>query len=220
MDVTPKSDTVDRCWPGATVICVGTGPSLTRVDVESCRGQARVIAINDAHRYAPWADVLYAADANWWIAHHGVPSFAGEKYMTMSPTPDGERIVIPGVRRLRPGPYRGLSLKADRLCLGLAGGCNSGYQAINLAVLMGAAKILLLGYDMQQDANRRSHFFGKHPAPLCNASPYELMAKAFLDLVDPLAALGITILNCTRETALTAFERQPLEMALRSEVAA
>jgi hypothetical protein len=179
-----------------------------------------VIAINDAYRLAPWADVLYAADANWWKLHHGVPSFAGDKYMTASPTEDGKRIVIPGVKRLHPGGYKGLSHKADRLNLGLAGGCNSGYQAINLAVLFGAKRILLLGYDMQRDAKRRAHFFGKHGGDLCNASPYELMAKSFLDLIDPLKKLGVEVINCTRETALTCFERQPLEMALRSEVAA
>lgn len=211
---------VQPSWAGQTAVCIGTGPSLTRDDVTSCRGQARVIAINDAYRWAPWADVLYAADAKWWRIHQGVPSFAGEKYMTMSPTPDGARIVIPGVQRFRPAGFKGLSLKPDRLCLGLAGGCNSGYQAINLAVLYGATRILLLGYDMQRDAQRRAHFFGKHPDGLCNASPYDLMARSFLDLIQPLSDLGVTVINCTRETALTAFPRQPLDVALRSAVAA
>jgi hypothetical protein len=213
-------DTVPRSFEGQPVVCIGTGPSLTKDDVASLQGQAKVIAINDAYAWAPWADVLYAADAAWWQTHKAALAFAGEKYTVVSPAKIADGVKFPGVKRLRHAGYRGLSLQPDRLCLGLAGGCNSGYQAINLAVLMGASKILLLGYDMQRDANRRAHFFGKHPAPLSNSSPYELMARAFKDLVEPLKHLGIPIVNCTRETALTAFPRQPLHEALAQQVAA
>jgi hypothetical protein len=213
-------DTVSRSFEGQPVVCIGTGPSLTKDDVASVKGQAKVIAINDAYAWAPGADVLYAADAAWWQTHKDALAFAGEKYTVVSPAKIADGVQFQGVKRLRHAGYRGLSLQPDRLCLGLAGGSNSGYQAINLAVLMGASRILLLGYDMQRDANRRNHFFGKHPDGLSNASPYELMARAFNDLVEPLKHLGIPIVNCTRETALTAFPRQPLHETLAQQVAA
>src|SRR3954471_17375074 len=71
---------VQRRFPGSTVLCVACGPSLTREDVEACRGRLPVLVVNDAYQLAPWADALYAADDHWWHAHRGAPSFQGEKY--------------------------------------------------------------------------------------------------------------------------------------------
>ena len=68
---------VPRLWPGATVACLGCGPSLNADQVVLLRGRARVIAINDAWRVAPWADVLYGCDGRWWRKHGGVPGFGG-----------------------------------------------------------------------------------------------------------------------------------------------
>jgi hypothetical protein len=59
-------------WRGATAVCIGNGPSLTQAQVDFTRGardangRVRVIAINDAFKLAPWADVLYFCDDKWW----------------------------------------------------------------------------------------------------------------------------------------------------------
>jgi hypothetical protein len=86
-------------------------------------------------------------------------------------------------------------------------GRNSGYQAINLAVHLGAARILLLGYDMQGD-----HYFGHHPDQ--SRPPFGVCLKRFQTLVKPLRDLQVAVINCTRKTALTCFPCQPLEEAL------
>jgi hypothetical protein len=80
--VTPS---VPKLCPGGTVVCIGGGPSLTRDDVDYCRGKAFVIAINDAYKLAPWADALYACDGLWWRWHKGVPSFDGPKFALTKP---------------------------------------------------------------------------------------------------------------------------------------
>jgi hypothetical protein len=198
---------VPRAWPGATVVCLATGPSLTAADVAYCRGKARVIAINDAYRLAPWADVLYAADARWWHWHAGVPGFAGAKWSLADPRWHARADRYPDVQRLRNTGSRGL----ERHPTGLRSGLNSGYQAINLAVHYGAARIVLLGYDLQT-ADGRSHFFGEHP----KGPPPELhlFLPRFRSLVAPLADAGVAIVNCTRTTALECFPRTPLETAL------
>jgi len=193
---------VPRLWPDSTIVCLGTGPSLRRDDVEYCHGKARIIAVNDAYLYAPFADVLYAADEKWWRAQRGVPSFPGIKY-SLSPTTRW-----PGVKVLRRSPGEGLELDPH----GVKTGRNSGYQAINVAVHLGAARILLLGYDMKRGEKGKSHFFGEHPDG--QQSPYDRFILAFRALVQPLAALKIDIVNCTRETHLTYFRRQPLHEAL------
>ena len=199
---------VPRRWPGRTVVCLGGGPSLTPADVDTVRGWAPVIAINDAYRVAPWADVLYACDDKWWAWHQGVATFAGAKYAL-----DAKATRWPGVQVLRNAGEKGLELDPT----GLRTGRNSGYQAINLAVHVGAARIVLLGYDMSPAPDGRTHWFGDHPdkAP----SPYALMRTAFDTLVAPLAAAQVEVLNCSRRTALTAFPCAPLDTVVLQGVA-
>lgn len=197
---------VARLWPESTIAILGGGPSLTAADVARCQAaHVRVIAINDAHRLAPWADVLYAADAKWWHYHQGVPSFTGLKY---SLQPDAAR--WPGVQILENTGEEGLEARPS----GLRAGRNSGYQSMNLAVHFGARRILLLGYDMQRLPGQRSHWFGDHPERLRCDSPYDTFLRRFETIVEPLQRLGITVINCTRTTALTCFPRLPLNEAL------
>jgi hypothetical protein len=195
---------IPKLWPGSTIVCVGTGPSLTQGDLASVKGRARVIAINDAVRWAPWADVLYACDGKWVNQFHGMPKFAGLKY---SLTVNLKH--WPTWTRLRNDGALGLCLEPS----GLRTGHNSGYQAINLAVHLGARRILLLGYDMMRHSGK-SHFFGEHP-PGWTPSPYPQFLRAFASLPQPLAQLGgVQVINCSRVTALKVFPQQSLEDAL------
>lgn len=90
-------------------------------------------------------------------------------------------------------------------------GDNSGYQAINLAYLLGATKIVLLGYDMQMTGGK-AHWHTDHQKPLnAGGSDLEHWAKLFPQLAIDLAQEGIEVVNCTRETALTCFKRQTIE---------
>jgi len=198
--------TVPKLWPGATVVCLATGASLTQADVDACRDRGfRAIAINNAYTVAPWADALYAGDQKWWQWHQGCPTFTGRKY-TLEP----QKIRWPGLEVLRrDGSHDpGLCLTPD----GLRTGYNSGYQAINLAVHFGASRIVLLGYDMHG-----GHFFGKHPDD--TAPPFHLCIPHFATLVEPLAALGVSVVNCTPGSAIPYFPRAPLASVL-AEVAA
>lgn len=198
---------VERLWPDSTIVCLGTGPSLTQADVDACRGRARVIAIKDAIRLAPWADVLYGAGADaskWWQRPDNQPwiqAFGGLKFAL---DPEVKRMATV----LANGPMKGLSLDPTKLALGH----HSGYQAVNLAALLGASRILLLGYDLKAHAVKGDHFFGKHPRG--NTPCYHLMSLCFDTLIEPLRALGIQVLNCSRDTALSTFPRVPLTEAL------
>lgn len=93
-------------------------------------------------------------------------------------------------------------------------GSNSGYQAVNLAYLLGAKKIILLGYDMQTDGDQ-VHFFGKHPYHQRSGSPSNSLMKdwceKFVALARDLKLEGVEVINATRKTALTAFDHQELE---------
>lgn len=186
---------VPRLWPNETFVCVGTGPSLTQEQVDFCRGKARMIVVNDAYKIAPWADVMYAADDKYWRWNQGAPSFTGLKY-TIEPC----RKEWPGLRTVKNTGREGLELDPT----GVRTGHVSGYQAINMAVHFGAARIVLLGYDM-----KGNHFFGSHPDG--SRPPFAMAVHAFSTLVDPLKALGIEIVNCTPGTALHAFPKAALQ---------
>ena len=90
-------------------------------------------------------------------------------------------------------------------------GGNSGYQALNLAYLLGAERIILLGFDMMIDRDRR-HWFGDHPGILNRASSYHNFARNF-ETIKP-ADYGLEIWNCSRRTALRCFPQYDLDECL------
>jgi len=202
--ITPTA--VARVYAGQTIACLGSGPSLCRADVELLvAADVRIIAINDAYTIAPEAAVLYAADEHWWRWHKGAPSFLGQR-VGIEP----QRIAWAGLQVLRNTGRDGLELAPDGLRTGGSAG-TSGYQAINLAVHLGAARVLLLGYDLQG-----RHFFGEHPNK--TVPDFHAARLAFEMLVSPLAALGVSVINCSRATTLTTFRRAALADALGATV--
>ena len=189
-------------------ICIATGPSLTKEDCDkAARSPAKVIAVNDAYRLCPDADILYACDDRWW--RHHLPdvraNFKGELYTqyhndSVKQYADRENLKsVPG--KGSPG------LGFDRI----HHGGNSGYQAINLAYLLldGAnlkgSRIILLGYDMG-NTHGKSHFFGDHPTGMSNGN-YSNFVPAFSQLAADLKAEGVEVINCSRHSALTQFKR-------------
>lgn len=206
---------VPRAWVGDTAVCLAGGPSLTAEDVGYVRGKARVIAVNDAYRLAPWADVLYAGDYKWWSAHKDQAehfplvkySIQHGPYLTKKLTPLAEAQQI---QVLKNTGVEGLELKPT----GLRTGQNSGYQAINLAVHFGVTRILLLGYDLQATGGR-AHWFGDHPPGLqMPASLFDDYRKWFDTLIEPLREAGVEVINCSPETSLRCFPRAALRSVL------
>lgn len=179
---------------------------MRREDADYVRGKARTIVINSTYRLAPWADLLYACDAKWWDWNPtAATEFTGMKFAM-----DQRSARHQGVQIIQNGGVSGLS----KIPTHLRNGHNSGYQVLNLAFLMGVSRIVLLGYDMQPGPNGETHWHGDHksPTPLSIVVPRWL--KHFETVAKELAAAGVNVINCTRETALTCFERQPLEAVL------
>ena len=81
-------------------------------------------------------------------------------------------------------------------------GSNSAFQAGNLALLLGAERIIYLGLDLSLDGNKR-HWFGDHPQGVGLASNYKDFITAFKSIIP--SEYGIEIINCSRRTALTHF---------------
>lgn len=194
-----------------TIACLATGPSLTPADCDYVRGKADfVIAINDAWKLAPWADVLFSSDRHWWRHYKGVPGFAGQKIGIGSGIRKANSFHShPDIDVYTNTGYSGLDTRPR--CL--RNGRNSGYAALNLAVLFGATKIVLLGYNMSHAHG--AHYFGDHPNGLTqNAGLYPGFRRTFDSMVEPLQAHGVEVINCTPLSSLQTFPVRDLRDVL------
>lgn len=173
---------------------IASGPSLTAEDCERVR-RFRTIVVNTSYRLAPWADYLYACDYWWWANNLADvrERFHGELWTQDRKAANAYRLNYVESRRL-PG--------LGRDCIHQGG--NSGYQAVNLAYLWGARTIVLLGFDMSPDG-KRTHWHEPHSSLV--SSPYETWVERFGVLADDLRNEGVRVLNASRRTALTCFER-------------
>jgi len=149
---------------------------------------------------------MYACDDHWWDRYHGEiqRDFTGELWTQSD----------------RCAKKYGINLWQGQSAAGLGRekihfGNNSGYQAINLAYLLGAKSIILLGFDMKRQVGK-THFFGDHPYHKQGQGPNDSVmqrwCKNFMALAHDLSAEGVQVYNATRETALKAFELKDLEL--------
>jgi hypothetical protein len=194
--------------PWRKVVCIASGPSLTAADCEVVRawrgaGHGRVIVINTSFRLAPWADVLYACDAQWW-----------KKYWEeMDATFRGERcsVSVRAAKELKTVhiPNRETP-KSDKE---IERGLNSGHQALELARLRGGQEMILLGYDFQRTGGK-NHWHPDHPA-MNNLGRVHRWVEQMERLSERYCRMGLRVVNATRETALQCFPRASIEEALR-----
>lgn len=194
---------------------IAGGPSVSAAQVEALRGRARVVAVNDAYRLAPWADVCYFADFRWWDWHRDrdeFKRFAGQK---ASIEPSISSITDPDVLFLRNGTHRNMKSALSEAPDMLISGGNSAFQAFNLCTLAAPATVLLLGVDLRFGEKGEHHWFGRHPD---NSNPqgiFESAKRAFAAAAPVAKRLGVRVVNCSARSALECFERASVEEALQ-----
>lgn len=169
---------------------LATGPSMSQAVADSVRGKCKVVAVSDAYRLAPWADALASTDYAWWRAHPDALKFPGQKFG-----------VIPSFRTL--DGVESLPVET---------GTNSGLLGVMAAVRLGAARVLLCGFDMHSPGQ---HFFGRHPAPLSATPPGRM--EVFKKQFSGYRPRGVEIINCTPGSALRCYRFGNLQQFLQSE---
>ena len=195
---------VNEIWTGETIYLIGGGPSLKNFKWNSLQGK-KTIAINKAIKFYNNADVMYWTDGRvyTWFEKE-INEFKGLKYTIRA------RSYPSNVTILKKGKKYGLELAKDTL----SHGNNSGYAAINLAIHLGAKRIVLLGYDMGR-TNEGSHFHDGYPV---NATADKIYKEQFLPgfsiLKNELKGKGIQIFNACPTSNLKAFPRITIEEAL------
>lgn len=134
--------TITREWEGETVAVLGAGPDMTAELAETARGH-KTIAVNRAVKFAPWADMFVALDP-----HH--PFWEGRENF--------EGIKVCGVECDYDARYAGMLYENVRLREGrMVQIRNNAMAAIRIAERMGAAKILLLGFDPERYEEVHAH---------------------------------------------------------------
>jgi hypothetical protein len=217
---------VDPRWVGRDCIIAAPGPSLAacvlKVRMARMAYSWKVIAVQDAYKLLPYADVLYGCDSRWWRLHKNCDGFNGEKWTCHHKEwtnnkidPDPElKVPLPDLVGLKVVEGR----RGDDFSLDpsyIYYGSNSGFQALNLAILFGSKRIVLVGYDMRC-VDGKSHFFGDHKSKdfhQCSDQEYRNFARHY-DIAARTLPKDIHIVNATPGSALTCFPIMPLEDAL------
>ena len=207
--------TIKPEWAKTPCIVAAPGPSLSQEQADLVRATGwPVLVCQDAHRLLPWADKLYGCDTRWWKHYEGVPDFAGEKWSTHhhgvanNKAEDQELYGLHLVNGDRQ-QFAGFSLDPSVIHYG----DNSGFQSINLAVLLGSPYIVLIGFDMSHKNGH--HFFGKHGGSLHNQEKFERWIPEFDAAAKNLPA-DRTIINATPGSAIHCWKHMPLEQAIEN----
>ena len=191
-------------WTGRRCFIVAGGRSLRGFDFDRLRGE-RTIAINKALREVPFADVLFGMDFQFleWIQRGDL----GEDYRRAFLRFTGEKIWLnltgtsyPYPRDVRVLLGAGEIGWTKTLEAGLYHGNNSGYAAINLALLLGADPIYLLGYDMKGPG----HYHDGYPTSI-QAGALEQFRTSIEAGARELPADAPRIINLNPKSALRCF---------------
>ena len=175
-------------WAGMTVAIIASGPSLTQADCDLIEAAGiPTIAVNHSWKMARFADAVYAGDACWWDAYGHEVDIPAEKW-----TCSRQAAARHGIKHhVAYGSY------------------NSGMRAIQLAIDLGAARIILLGFDCSL-ANGL-HWHGAHDR---TQNPDEAKVKKWHGQFRAVAALAklrrCEVINCSRYTELNCFPRRDL----------
>lgn len=204
--VVPASWSIPREWPGERcfILCNGESVRAQRHLIPQLNG--RIIAIKEAVLLRPDADVLFvAAERDVDIVPGLLPIFRGRYVIARNKLPASYPSYVKRISRTK--DHTKLCELRDHVC-----GYDCGTSAINIAYHFGATEIILLGMDMTGDRWCNGEL--NHPMPHIPPAHHARHAAVLPDIAKDAKAKGVRIVNCSPISAVTVFERQPLEMFL------
>ena len=109
--------------------------------------------------------------------------------------------------------------KLERILLdepmAIGSGCNSGFQALNLAAQFGVKGVMFIGLD-RTDKNGL-HFYGRNNWDGANnpqRENFQTWQRGFANAGAFFLSRGVDIVNCSSETAVTAFRKDTIKKTL------
>ena len=208
----------DGAWRGQRCFIVGGGPSLKAFDFGRLRGE-RVIAINKAFIDVPFADIMFAMDRP--LLDLITTGKIDEDYRTKNPGGPardyrqafasfwGVKLWLDLSNYSYPAGVYSIPSAGDigwtrSLREGLYHGQNSGYGALNLALVLGADPIYLLGYDCSTGPAGEKNYHNGYPSGT-NPDALNIFKRAFEEGAAMLEG-GHRIINLNSASALRCFK--------------
>jgi hypothetical protein len=191
-------------WKGQRCFVLAGGPSLGSQPYQKITGN--VLVVKHAALLRPDAEVMLFAGKGWHRDPDGIQSitaFNGKYCISRGWSKDHPAHVLSMGRVKGDAITWAANLSDDPQRLG---GWDTGASAINLAYLLGSTEIILLGFDM-----RGGHWFKDHPAMYPRQSEFARHMLGIAAMADQLAAKGVKVWNCSSKSALTCFDKMPLE---------
>lgn len=193
-------------WADKRVFLIGGGPSLKGFGFQRLRRAGVVVAINDAVKYAPWADCAVSIDTVWIRrTRYRLASFKGQQIGIVPQDWGGPHPSNMQCLRRISGPGFSGDMRS------VYTGNNSGYAALHIALQRGAQQIYLLGYDMTGPG----HFHSGYRWPcVYGADQYPAWSQMFGVLAEVARTRGARVVNCNPGSAIRCFEFQSINEAV------
>ncbi len=206
-------------WGGRPAVIVGGGPSLQGFDFQTLK-RYRTIGINLAFQFFD-PTITFSMDTRFlkWMQEGQYEPDSWKKFLS---GPSYRVWLLTYTAELPPGifvipVFRNYKWALDRMSFkmreGLGHGNNSGFAALNLAIVLRANPIYLLGFDMKHAPGGKSHFHKGHPRKQDPASLQNFILK-FTAQADEIKKRGIRVVNLNPDSALRCFEFSTPEEAL------
>jgi hypothetical protein len=204
---------VKGAWANHTCAIIGGGPSLKGVDFSRIPKQHKIIAINAGFLYAPQADICFSEDVRF-IERFGLElqKFPGEVVWHCLKGIDPERGLkacpkIKIIRELRDDKFWSSDLSS------LSFSSNSGVGAINLAEILGASHLFLLGFDCRHEGLTLQNFHSDYPQEWQVTSMNAISWKSDFEYwVAPNCTVPIAnVINPLCESALECWPKLPFK---------
>lgn len=198
-------------WQGDDAYIIGGGPSLAAFDWELIRGK-NTIGCNSAFILgSDVVKVLIFGDYQWWenIGRDQLPAFGGIVVGCSERLNDDHNLPRWVLTMDRHPPRHKQSWLGTTSTLGWYG--NTGGLAINLALILGARRVFLLGFDMKEQGARHNWHDLRFEAGLPAVYPNFKRQLAALARHVPLTFPGREVVNVSNVSELEAFPKVSLE---------
>lgn len=202
-----RSELGDNAWEGRRCFIVGGGPSLKKFDWSKLDKEL-VIAVNRSFEKCNNPEILFSGDPRFW--QYMFAGTLGDEPTKAFDTFEGLKVGIDRAyvfpESIKTVPYASkFGWSFDE---GVALGLNSGFAALNLAVLLGANPIYLLGFDMRGSNGKQTWHHDGYPTNN-GANVYPEYIKEFERIAPELAERGIEVINLNKNSSLKCFKKEP-----------
>lgn len=223
---------VPKIWEGGECWIIGGGPSMTRQfeipdEVINSVVESRaplsafspylstlhdkhVIGVNVAYKLGPWVDIVFFGDSGFFLKNRfELANFKGVK-SSCHHVVNGVLYQTDGIKYVPKdnNKSRGISEQPNKVCWN----GNSGGAAINLAVLLGAKRIILLGFDMKVVEDKKHWHREYVPAgQKMNINnmhlPFHKHLIGFPIIAQDAKKRGVEILNASPQSVIDCFRK-------------